>query len=365
MSQRCAFSSWRRIHFALALGAAIGPLALAQVANGLEPAPAGSHGGAPVPSTPSSLTPPQLTGMAAEGQVLVASAGSWSGTRPLRISYWWLRCDSVGCKTIVGERSASYVLTAADVGRVVFVAVTASNGGGTATAASDATGVVAAAPLLSLAPPTVAGTPAVGHRLTAAPGTWGTDGPIEIGYVWLRCDADGSGCASIDGASTAVYQVRPRDAGSRLAARVTASAGGSYTRDSAFTAVVPPPTPARIRPFPRVRIKGFFTSSGAVVQLMRVTAPLGASVAVTCRGSDCPFERRLERARPRLRLRALERGLRAGTRIEIRITQQARIGKYASFVVHAGRPPTRKDRCLMPGSARAVRCPADSDDAGA
>jgi hypothetical protein len=57
-------------------------------------------------------------------------------------------------------------------------------------------------------------------------------------------------------------------------------------------------------------------------------------------------------------LRPFERVLRAGTRLEIRITRAPFIGKYTLVVVRRGQPPLRRDRCLMPGSSRPVRCPS-------
>jgi hypothetical protein len=53
----------------------------------------------------------------------------------------------------------------------------------------------------------------------------------------------------------------------------------------------------------------------------------------------------------------LERFLRAGTRITIRVRRQARIGKYVRFEVRAGRPPARRDACVLPGDPRPVGCP--------
>lgn len=323
------------------------------------PDPAASAPTELVPRPPSNITPPEVTGTSRDGQVVSASNGTWHGTKPLSFQYQWQRCDGASCTAIAHATSGTYALSAADVGRTVLVAVTASNAGGTATAASFPTSIVAPSPLLNVEPPAIVGVVQVERSLTATPGRWEPSGPIDVLFRWLRCKGKGWDCAPIPGATSARYTVRLVDVGSRLAVRVTAIADtGSSTRDSALTAVVPPIRPAFIRPFPRVRIKGFFTPSGAVFQLMRVLAPQGAQITLTCRGRDCPFRRRAQQARPRLRLRLLERSFRAGTKIEIRITKPPLIGKYTSFLVRARRPPARRDRCLMPGRARPVRCPA-------
>jgi hypothetical protein len=317
-----------------------------------------SDAGARAAGPPSSVTPPAVNGAAAEGQVLSASTGVWDGTAPIAYQHRWFRCDSATCTEIAGAMSATYVLTAADVGRSVVVAITASNAEGSATARSSATSVVGSSRLRSLEPPAIGGAAIAGEWLTATGGAWATSGPLEFHYEWLRCRSDGSGCASIDGATGERYRVRRADIASRLLVRVTALTDVSFAaHDSALTAVVTAAPPALIRPFPRVRIKGFFTSTGAVVQLMSVVAPRGARVLISCRGADCPFTSRALAARPGLRVRSLERSLRSGTRIVVRVSEPGRVGKYTSFVIRAARPPARRDRCLMPDSALPSRCP--------
>ncbi len=89
---------------------------------------------------------PVISGSAVDGQLLSASTGVWSGS-PTGYAYEWRRCDvaGAGCVAIGGAVAASYTLAAADVGHTVRVAVTASNGAGSATAVSAQTVVVAAA----------------------------------------------------------------------------------------------------------------------------------------------------------------------------------------------------------------------------
>ena len=98
-------------------------------------------------SPPTNTTPPTITGTTQQGQTLNTSTGVWSGS-PTGYAYEWRRCDAAGagCVAIGGATSAGYTLTLADVGATLRVAVTASNGGGSATAVSVQTAVVAAAP---------------------------------------------------------------------------------------------------------------------------------------------------------------------------------------------------------------------------
>jgi hypothetical protein len=57
-----------------------------------------------------------------------------------------------------------------------------------------------------------------------------------------------------------------------------------------------------------------------------------------------------------VRLRSLQRRLRAGTVVKIFVRKQGKIGKYTRFRIVRGRPPLRIDRCLVPGKKKPVRC---------
>ena len=108
---------------------------------------------------------------------------------------------------------------------------------------------------------------------------------------------------------------------------------------------------------PIVRIRGRLTADGARVNLLTVRAPRGARIAVKCAGAYCPRQR-IAIVAVIVHLRPYERILRAGTRLEIRVTRPSFIGKYTRIVMRQGRPPLRQDRCLMPGSSRPVICPS-------
>ncbi|HEX2391638.1 MAG TPA: S8 family serine peptidase [Solirubrobacterales bacterium] len=103
------------------------------------------------PAAPTSASPPAISGIAEEGELLSASTGTWSGS-PTAYGFQWRRCDSNGanCAPIAGATGQAYSLAAADVGSTLRVAVTASNAGGAATAESAPTATVVAKPV---APP--------------------------------------------------------------------------------------------------------------------------------------------------------------------------------------------------------------------
>ena len=97
-------------------------------------------------SPPSTLSPPTVSGVAQQGQTLIASPGSWSGAQPIGFAYQWQRCDASGanCANIGAATSSSYLLTSADVGSTIVVGVTASNSAGSVTVLSTTTAVVQA-----------------------------------------------------------------------------------------------------------------------------------------------------------------------------------------------------------------------------
>jgi hypothetical protein len=116
--------------------------------------------------------------------------------------------------------------------------------------------------------------------------------------------------------------------------------------------------PSLMTPFPVVRIAGQLLPWGARVRLLAVTAPPRAVVTARCRGEGCPLRSLRRRSRAQqVRLRAFERRLVAGVRLEILVRQHGFVGKYTRFRIRGGvRPPLRDDRCLLPGRRAPVGC---------
>ena len=96
---------------------------------------------------------------------------------------------------------------------------------------------------MSVTPPTIAGSPAVGALLQCTPGTWGAaTKPTSFRYAWQRCNAAGT-CVPISGATRPSYTVAAGDVGFTLRVAVTAAnAVGQTTAVSAPTAPIPRPT---------------------------------------------------------------------------------------------------------------------------
>jgi hypothetical protein len=178
---------------------------------------------------------PPISGVNQVGQTLVLGTGTWTGTLPIAYSYQWRRCDPAGtlatCVAIPGATTASYVQTAADVGRAIRGYVTATNVAGAVTAFSNHSFPTTAAPVArvpSPAPanvtaPAVTGVPTVGVALIVSPGSWTGAAPLKYAYVWERCNAVGSQCRSIPGAKKTTYTVQPADVGFTLRVSVSVS----------------------------------------------------------------------------------------------------------------------------------------------
>jgi hypothetical protein len=263
------------------------------------------------------------------------------------------------------------------------------------------------APPRFTSPPAVQGDAVVGATLTAIAVFTGEPLPTAK-YQWRRCPATGGSCDQIADATAATYVVTSADLGFRLGVRVTLkNKVDSINQQSVTTAVVvaastsdptptptptptpsptphpspkpdptPDPTPASansftepvapivdikaratlLRPFPIVRIRGYFKSGGVRVTLLSVNAPRSSHVAARCVGKGCPV-RSVSVASAPARLRAFERFLTAGTVLQVRVTSAGRIGKYVSFRIRAHSAPLRNDLCLMPGKTKPAACP--------
>ena len=274
-------------------------------------------------------------------------------------------------------------------------------------------GVAHGAPPVITNPPTITGytgTPVVGDTLRAEGATWTGDDEAVPEYHWFRClTADGD-CDGIEGAGAETYRLVDVDAGHRIYVELVVTKGKetSDPAQSSRTDVVaaqpptpipdpdpqpvrppspaptlappvpgavfevqpsmapntmPPPAaqsvrrPAYLRPFPIVRIRGYFARGGVRITLLSVRGPRAARVRARCTGAGCPV-RAVAASLPPIRLRAFERFLPAGTVIRGRVMGGTRIGKYVRFTIRANRPPLRADRCLMPAGSRPVRCPS-------
>jgi uncharacterized protein YukE len=187
---------------------------------------------------------PVILGTPRDGQLSSATQGRWRGTPPFTFSYQWQLCKKKGCSPIAGATEAAFRPDTAEIGRSLEVIVTASNPSGKATAISKRTRLVAPGPPVSLAPPTISGTPLPDQKLEASPGTWAGTAPFAYEYQWSSCNVMGE-CLPIAGATASTYTVAPPEVASALEVQVTAvNAAGSATATSEMTGAVGalPPT---------------------------------------------------------------------------------------------------------------------------
>jgi GH25 family lysozyme M1 (1,4-beta-N-acetylmuramidase) len=212
-------------------------------ANAPDPSPfalAAFPGGAPTSSSP-----PTIVGSPRSGTRLTGVPGEWSGGKPVAFTYQWQSCDSAGagCTSIAGATLPTYVPGAADVGHALRLGVSATGKAGTSTAMSPASVAVgaggsASTRLAALVPPQVTGNAVAGQTLTSAVGTW-SGSPTSFALQWRRCDAFGSGCVGVSGATGSSYALTPGDIGATISLVVTATnSSGSQSSAAPTTGVV-------------------------------------------------------------------------------------------------------------------------------
>jgi beta-glucanase (GH16 family) len=115
-------------------------------------------------TAPSNTALPTITGAAAQGQTLTASTGSWDANPTPTYAYQWMANGA----NISGATANTYVLTSGELGKLITVAVTATNSAGVASATSPQRGPVAAplATPTNTAVPVIVGTATEGQTLS-------------------------------------------------------------------------------------------------------------------------------------------------------------------------------------------------------
>jgi hypothetical protein len=305
---------------------------------------------------------------------LSVSTGTWTGTQPMDYAYRWVRCDaSLGdCRAIVGAGASSYVLTQADAGGRLYAEVTARNSAGSSTASSNATRVIAGAPV-STSLPKITGEAIEDRTLTASTGAWAGVTPMTFGFQWTRCNAQGrfESCSPIVVTSRPTYTVRAADVGRRIFVQVKAQNHfGATFVNSALTRVVSPAPleTLTIRPSRPIVVYGqrlvltgriFGAPPGEPVTIVerRTTGAVRVleNAAVTSSGGNWTFvlqpkvqatyqvrvrdatsQVAFVRVRPRLELRKVDRG-----RLSIRV-RAARSFTGRTAVLQRWNPRTRR-----------------------
>ena len=203
-------------------------VAVTGTAPGYEPATRTSAPTAPVTNGVISPAPfPTVLGRPQVGKELSVVLGTWqAGTT---FTYQW-RVDG---QPAAGATAPTYTPVAADLGKVVTVAVTGSQPGyDPVTRVSGDTAPVIAGALEATPTPTISGTPQVGETLTAVPGSW--DAGTTLTYQWY---ADGEPVA---GATAPTLVLQATHLGDVITVAVTGTRAGyaAVTRTSDPTAPV-------------------------------------------------------------------------------------------------------------------------------
>jgi hypothetical protein len=197
-------------------------------------------------TAPTNVEPPAVSGTAQEGQTLTATTGTWTDS-PTGFAYQWQRSgDGQSWSDVGGAQDSGYTPSADDLGSLLRVTVSASNGGGTRTASSAATGAVLPAAPSNSSPPVVSGVAAEGERLDTSSGEW--SGNPTYSYQWQTCNSALTTCTDV-GRDEDNYTIKSDDVELVIRVTVTASnAGGSSAVTSEPTAVVAPLPPVNIAP---------------------------------------------------------------------------------------------------------------------
>lgn len=182
------------------------------------------------------------------------------------------------------------------------------------------------------------------------------DGRI-MSHAW-DLDADGR----FDDAAGPAAFTAFTSPGTRLVSLRVVDDSGAATVSNVVLAVADP-TVAQfplMSPFPVVRLAGSLTRRGARIRILAVTAPAGSRVVVRCRSRRCPRRRVVTRTRRTgrpVRIRSFQRRLQAGVVLEVLVSRPGVIGKHTRFLIRRGRPPKRRDGCLLPGATTRSTCP--------
>jgi hypothetical protein len=192
---------------------------------------------------PTNTALPVISGTPQAAMTLTADPGAWAGAPPT-FTYQWQRCDASGqtCTDVPTATGQTYMATWMDVGRTVRVSVTATTAVGTATAVSDQTAAVAAAPV-SLWPantslPTIFGVLRGGETLTATAGSWSAN-PTTFFFTWQRCDTTSTPTCLPTGGHSQTYVLTGADLDHLMFVYVIAcNAAGCGSARSAPTSVV-------------------------------------------------------------------------------------------------------------------------------
>jgi hypothetical protein len=172
-------------------------------------------------TAPEAKTLPKITGTAEVGHLLTCAHGEWNGTAPITFKYAWVRDRNLSEETTLSDHEEHLEVEVSDRGHTLSCVVTAENGEGSASQATEPVIVAsgkAGAPENKQGEPPVAtpsGPVAVGQRLKCEHGGW--TGNPEFSYEWIREPGEINVALGEQ-----EYTVMPADAGHSLVCKVIA-----------------------------------------------------------------------------------------------------------------------------------------------
>lgn len=203
---------------------------------------------------------PAISGTVKVGAVVKASGGSWDPTGNA-YTYQW-RADGVA---VAGATATEFTPTAAQLGKALSVAVTATRAGFAASTAASPAITVAPGGLTPTALPSITGSARFGGTLTGSPGAW-SPAVTSFTYQWRLDGAD------VAGATGTTFKPRAADVGRSVSLRVRAAKSGYsavYATSESTAPLAAAPVSVTVRP--------------AVTGTPKVGQPLSASTGTWSR----------------------------------------------------------------------------------
>jgi hypothetical protein len=182
---------------------------------------------------PVNTVAPSISGTAQVDQTLTANIGTWTGTPTPTYAYEWQNSSYILLST-----SSTYTVASTDVGKTIFVYITATNTDGRVTVQSAQTVAIPtpsnSAPV-NTALPIITGTVRAGQTIQVSTGTWTGYPTPTYSYEWRI----GGGNNTYAGSTSSSITIPPGYVGSKLYCRVTATnTAGTSGASSADTATI-------------------------------------------------------------------------------------------------------------------------------
>jgi prepilin-type N-terminal cleavage/methylation domain-containing protein len=174
---------------------------------------------------PEKVAKPLVSGSPLVGQTLSAAPGAWLSCPDPSFTYrWQTSSDDTVWSDITSATSATYLLALSDARSTVRVVVTATNPTGSASNQSSPTSVItvdgATTTPFNTEQPSIIGDGQEGQPVTVDVGSW-TTSPSSYGIAWRQCDASGTNCTDIPGATGTTYVPTSGVVGSTIRVSVT------------------------------------------------------------------------------------------------------------------------------------------------